>query len=174
MRRRTIAVVVLVVVLAATAVVLAGCDQIVGNAVKGAVEQQTGVKVDEKGGTVSIQGKDGQSVTVGGTQDGKLSEGFPTEFPQYPGATVKSSAKVTTAEGSMFTAEWTTTDPVDTIIKSYEEKLKAAGYEVTSSASSTTGGGVVSFKNAKQEGAVTVSTASSGGTTIAAVITVKP
>jgi hypothetical protein len=173
MRMRMIAV-VLAIALAATAVVLAGCDQIIGNAVKGAVEQQTGVKVDEKGGTVSVQGKDGESMTIGGTQDGKLSEGFPTEFPQYTGATVKTSAKVTTGQGSMYTAEWTTTDSVDTVLKSYEEKLKAAGYEIVSSASGAGGGGVVTFKNATQEGAVTVSTGSGGGTTIAAVITVKP
>ena len=174
MRTRMIAV-VLALALVATAVVLSGCDQIIGNAVKGAVEKQTGVKVDEKGGTISVQGKDGESMTIGGTESGKLSEGFPTEFPQYPGATVKTSAKVTTGAGSMFTAEWTTTDSVDTVLKSYEEKLKTAGYEIVSSASSAEGGGVITFKTTNQEGAVTVSKSGSGSdTTIAAVITVKP
>jgi hypothetical protein len=172
MRKRMIAVAI-VLALAATMLVLAGCDQIIGNAVKGAVEKQTGVKVDKNGNTISVQGKDGESVTIGGTQEGKLSEGFPTEFPQYAGATVKSSAKVTTGAGSMYTAEWKTTDPVSTVLTGYEEKLKAAGYTIVSSASSAEGGGVITFKNANQEGAVTVSSAS-GSTTIAAVITVKP
>jgi hypothetical protein len=171
MRTRMIAA-VLVLSMAATAVVLTGCGQIVGNAVKGAVEQQTGVKVDEKGGTISVQGKDGTSMTVGGTQQGKLSEGFPTEFPQYAGATVKSSAKVSTAQGSVYTAEWTTTDPMSAVLKAYEEQLKTAGYEIVSSASSAEGGGVVTFKTATQQGAVTVSSGS-GSTTIAAIITVK-
>jgi hypothetical protein len=172
MRTRMITL-MLVLAMAASAVVLSGCDQLIGNAVKGAVEQQTGVKVDEKGGTISVQGKDGTSMTVGGTQQGKLSEGFPTEFPQYAGATVKSSAKVSTAQGSVYTAEWTTTDAMDVVLKTYEEQLKTAGYEIVSSASSAGSGGVITFKTTNQEGAVTVSSGT-GGTTIGAVITVKP
>ena len=125
MRVRVTAI-LLALALVAAAVALAGCDQIIGNAVKGAVQQGTGVKIDKNGNQVTVQGSNGESVTVGGSQ-GTLSEGFPTEFPQYTGATLKSSAKVSTPAGTVYTAEWTTADSPDVVMKDLRDQAQGRG-----------------------------------------------
>ncbi len=173
MRSRTIMVMFAGVLLVASAA-LAGCDQIVGNAVKGAVEKSTGVSVNQQKGQITVQGQNGTSVTVGSSQT-QVPEGFPTEFPQYPGAVVKNGTKVVNGQGGIYTVTWTTTDPLSTVVASYKDKLKAAQYQILNEAQATgegKSGAVLNFKSATQEGVVTV-TSESGETKIVAVVTVK-
>jgi hypothetical protein len=67
------------IVVAILALLVSGCAQ----AAQTAVEQTTGVKVDQKGDTVTVKGKDGESLT--------FSSDLPAEFKDFP---VPSSFKV--------------------------------------------------------------------------------
>ncbi len=172
--RWRITAIILVCILVAATVALTGCDQLIGNAVKGVVQKSAGVSVNETSGSVTVQGQNGKSVTVGGAE-GKVPDGFPTEFPQPAGATVKSGAQMTSPQGGVYTVVWETTDSTDQVLSSLKTSLPAAGYTIVSQASgsgSNGTGGVITFKNATQQGAVTVSD-QNGKTQISTVITVK-
>lgn len=136
--RSRIVVIGLVVVLAAGVLLTTGCQQLVGNAIKGAVEKQTGVKVDQSNGQVTVQGSNGESVTVGGAE-GKLPEGFPADFPVWAGAKVKTGGKVANPTGTIYSVVWTSTDPLTKVSSEYTDAIKAAGFTVKNEVENTTG-----------------------------------
>ena len=176
MRRRILTVILAAALGLATVAMLAGCGQIIGNVVKGAAEKATGVSVNEQNGATTITGKNGQ-VQIG-TEKNKLADGFPAEFPIWPGATITSSSKVTGPQGGTYTAELTTSDSVDTVLKGYKDKLTSAGYKIQSQASGSSGngaGGIITFQGGSTTsggGALTVAQ-KDGSTVISVILNVK-
>jgi len=67
----------------ALAFTLVGCQSIAEKATEAAIEDATGVKVDQDDDSVTITGEDGSSITAG--QGGELPEGFPEDAPVYDG-----------------------------------------------------------------------------------------
>lgn len=109
---------------------LTGCgvtDRLAEKAAEKAVEKATGVKVEDKGDTVTVTTKDGDQVTLSG-QEGKLPEGFP--LPLIKGATVGSGSKITTNNKVGFTAEITYTGTHKDTADFYEKALKDLGIKV--------------------------------------------
>ncbi len=123
--RRLLAVVAAV---ALVAVAATGCGRIAEQATKSAIEKATGTKVNEKTGEVTIQGKDGKSVTISGGETSKLPEGMP-DFPVYA-ADVKSSAKSESDGKTSFIVNMQSSDDVKTIYDWYQKELKAAGWTI--------------------------------------------
>ena len=100
---------------------VSGC----GLLVQKGVEAATGVKVDQGTGQVTVTGKNGQTAT---SQEGKIPDGLPADFPVYQG-TVKLGNKVTTPQGTTFQIVIETADGAKTIGDWYENKLKAADWK---------------------------------------------
>jgi hypothetical protein len=106
----------------ASVLATSGC----GMLIRKGVESATGVKVDEKSGSVTVNGKNGGTATM---QEGKLPDGLPAGFPVYTG-TVKLGNKVQTAEGTSFQMVIETPDDAKTVGDWYSEKLKGAGWTI--------------------------------------------
>jgi hypothetical protein len=137
----------LAVVLLVSALALSGCQAAVNSAVKSGVENATGVKTDGNG-NVTIN-KDGKEVTIGGTQEGKLPDGFPSAIPMYSPITIKSGVKASANGATMFTVTGTTTATFDDFKTFYDEKLKAAGWTVQAQGTVTNGAGAGSVNGTK-------------------------
>jgi hypothetical protein len=131
MSRRVMVVAVAIVVIAGL-VFTTGCAQIAEQAAKSAIEGATGVKVEDNG--VTVTGKDGQSVAIGG--ETKLPDGFPSEIPVYEGAAITSS--IATDKGYM--VGLTTPDSARTVLEWYKTELAAKGWEVKVPMESDVGG----------------------------------
>lgn len=121
--RRILVAALTVLVAAALTVMMSGCEAIVQNAAKGAIEGATGVKVDQNGNGITVQGKDGQSISVGG--ENKVPEGFPSDIPVYAGTI---SASMKTAKGYLVTIE--AADPSATVGDWYRTKLTDEGWKI--------------------------------------------
>lgn len=121
------------------AVAAAGCGALGGQAAKEAVERGTGVKVDEGGKKVTIKTDKGTVEAEGG--EGKLPSDFPSKFPVYQGATVKSGAKTSTPDATMFTVTWEVAGAAAQVVEFYKKALPDNGYKVESTMESagTTG-----------------------------------
>ena len=122
MRRRRVLLLSTAAVVLVALVALSGC----GMLIRKGTEAATGVKVDQNGGKVTIQGKDGGTATV---QEGKLPDGLPSDFPVYAG-TIRLGNKITNADGTAFQIVIETPDDAKTVGDWYAEKLKAAGWKV--------------------------------------------
>lgn len=116
--------------------VSAGCAQIAEKAARGAVEKATGVKVDEKKGSVTVTGKDGKSVSYSGSED-KLPDNLPADFPVYDGTPDGGSASATTDEGSTWTFNIATTDKVAQVSDWYKDELTNKGWTIETSSTAT-------------------------------------
>jgi hypothetical protein len=159
---------VLVILLA---LMLTGCQAIVENAAKGALEGATGVKVDTSGDSLTVTGQDGGTTTVGGKS---LPEGMPSDFPVYEG-TIITSGKMATAEGSNFSFSMETPDGVQTVSDWYKAEFEKAGWTVDKTFVGGDAGSETSMMVAKKgtsEANVTGG-GQEGKTTIISVLTVK-
>jgi hypothetical protein len=158
--------VVLALVLAAS-----GC----GMLVRKGVESATGVKVDEKSGAVTINGKNGGTATM---QEGKLPDGLPTGFPVYAG-TVKLGNKVQTAEGTSFQMSIETPDDAKTVGDWYSEQLKGAGWTIEARNDANANGKSIMTLSAKngdkmQTMVIAGENSDNTATTVNVTLTVKP
>ena len=109
---------------------LTGCgigEKLAEQAAEKAVEKATGIKVDNKGETVTVTNKDGEKLTLSG-QDGKLPEGFP--LPLMKGAAVGSATKMSTNDKVAYSVEITYTIPHKEVGDFYEQALKDLGIKV--------------------------------------------
>ena len=99
------------------------------NFAKKAIETKTGVTLDAQGKTMTIKdSKTGAEINVG---EGKIPEGFPKDFPLYPGAKV--SGNISGAENKAGKGFWlimTTVDSADKVIAFYEANLPKSGWIV--------------------------------------------
>ena len=128
---------VLIVVAVASLVAMTGCQNIVDNAVKGAIEKSTGVSV--QGNKVTVQGKDGSTVEVGGTQ---APDAWPKSVPVYSGE-IKASGSLKKGTETDVSMTLLTTDKAADVASFYDEKLKADGWDVTDNAEVAVGTAVM-------------------------------
>jgi hypothetical protein len=153
---------ILAIALIAT-VALSGCQMIAQKA----VENATGVKVDQSTGKTTITGKDGQSATLSGS-DNKLPDGLPADVPTYQG-TIKGSASVSTNGNQSWSFTVTTTDDVATVTSWYKTQLADKGWTIDSAAT-VNGNSVISAKNGANKLAVTA-TKGDAGTDVFTMVT---
>jgi hypothetical protein len=127
----------MVVVMVAATIAMTGCQSIVDNAVKGAVEKSTGVSV--QGDKVTVQGKDGSTVVVGGT---KAPDTWPKSVPVYTGE-IKASGSFKNGSETDVSITVLTPDKAADVASFYDDKLKADGWEVTDNAQVSAGTAVM-------------------------------
>lgn len=129
------------------------------------------------GGNVEV-GKDGEKVSfensegkVSFEEGGKLPEGFPTDFPVYPGARVVSSFTANTEGKDGMSVVWDTNDSVEAVSAFYKTNLVSNGWKVTATFEQT-GSATTSFEKEGWGGFMGITTAE-GKTTISTTIGAK-
>ena len=100
-------------------------------------------KGDETSGSLEVKTKEG----VAKFGSAAAAEGVPDWFPAYPGAKVQGNFSSQGKDGYSGGFQFATQDPVEQVVKFYEESLRQAGFKMTSSVS-------------KQDGKVTAGLAS--------------
>ncbi len=105
-----------------------GCQR----AVERAVEEATGIRVDEDGESVTITGSgdDGEEFTMEGS-GGSLPSDWPSDVPVYPGAELESSTSMRIGDSLQMIVSWKTSDDVNDVYEWYRDELPAAGWEIT-------------------------------------------
>jgi hypothetical protein len=126
---------------------MTGCGAIVEQAVKGGVESATGVKVDDSGNGITIEGKDGSSLSS--SNDGTLPEGFPEDFPVYENGTITTGIASDGPKGKGFLVGIGTDDSAGTAFDWYETQLKDKGWTIKTSMK-TDGGGLLGGEKGTQ------------------------
>lgn len=119
----------IVPILAAALLTGMGCSSLFQRGAKEAVQRGTGVRVEEDGGKVKVQTKEGTVETE--QREGKLPSGFPDKFPVYEGATVKSGAKTSSPKGTLFSVTWESSDGVSAVVDFYKKTLPENGYPIS-------------------------------------------
>lgn len=141
-------------------VALAGCSMIAQKA----VENATGVKVDQSGKNVTVTGQNGQTASVS-SEGGKLPDGLPSDVPAYSG-TIASSARIATDQGVNYTFQITTSDDAATVQSWYKDQLTSKGWKVTGTVTSGADQAMVTAtKTDKNNILVTIGKNSSDGKT---------
>ncbi|MBF4510575.1 MAG: hypothetical protein ISP10_08895 [Aeromicrobium sp.] len=115
-------------------------EEIVGGAVGG--------DVDVSDDSVTISTDEGDVTWAGG--EGKLAEGFPSDFPVYPGSTVDASSKVESGGQAQYYAGLKTSDSVAAVFDWYMEELPAKGWTVEDHMQMSTGDGDSALVSAKK------------------------
>lgn len=82
-----------------------------------------GVNIDTNNGTIDVQGKDGESASIG---NAKVPSEFPSSIPIYPGSKVVASTSG--KNNTEFTVFLTTTDSKTTVESYYQSELKKNGW----------------------------------------------
>jgi len=126
------------------------------------------VKVDESGGKATFENSEGK---VSFEEGGELPEGFPKDFPVYPGAKVVSSFTANTDGKDGMSVVWETGDSVEAVSGFYKSNLVANGWKVSATfeqGDSTT----TSFEKEGWGGFMGI-TSTEGKTTISATVGVK-
>jgi hypothetical protein len=150
---------------------LGGCSCVSNQIAKTAVQNATGVKVNEGGKSVTVTGKNGQTATLS-SQEGKLPEGLPSDVPAYSG-TIKSSAAISTDKGTNYTFTIDTNDTVSTVAGWYKDQLTAKGWTVSQTIQAGPDQAMVQAKKTPNTSIiVTVGKKSEGGTEIATIVDV--
>ncbi len=119
------------IVLALGAALIAGatgCRNIAEKAAQSAVEKATGVKVEEDGDKVTIQGEDGEMEIS--SKEGSLPSGWPDEAPLYDKAQISGSTSTKTGGQSYFTVSMTTDDPLDTVFDWWKGEFESKGWSI--------------------------------------------
>lgn len=110
--------------LLAAAAAATGCgagEKAVEKAMETAIEESTGVKVDQKNDAVTITTKDG-SMSIGG-ESNKLPEGFP--LPAFPNAKIESSMTTTENGAKHYVVSLSSKKEIKELAAYYEDALKA-------------------------------------------------
>lgn len=87
------------------------------------------VNVEDGGKKISVDSKDGE---FSYSAEGKLPEGFPVDFPIYPGAKLTNSWTADTDDGKGISVVWESKDTAETVKNFYKEKLAAGGWTIES------------------------------------------
>ncbi len=143
---------ILALVLAGALLALTGCglaEKAVEKATEKAVEKATGVSVDSKGGSVTLKGKDGETLTIDAESGGKLPEGFP--FQLYPGAKVNSSSRMTADGKASYVVEIGFKGEAAPVADFYEKAISEKGIEDMSRTESESNGTVDIFLTGDSE-----------------------
>lgn len=118
----------LAILLGLALLTLTGCglaEKAVEKATESAIEKATGISVDEKGGSVTIKGEDGKTMTIDSDTGGKLPDGFP--LPLFPGSKVTSASKMTTDGKVAFIVELSFKGDAKAVADFYEKALEGLG-----------------------------------------------
>jgi hypothetical protein len=150
----------LLVVLAA-----AGCR----TAAKQTIEQATGVKVEDDGGSVTVKTDEGEATVKSGA---KLPEGFPESVPVYEG-TIESGSSVVSGAGRTFAVVVLTEDGLDDVKDYYLKQLPVKGWKVGMTLDTGTGEGRGVMISAERDGltvTVTLEERSGEGTQVSLLV----
>lgn len=135
---RRFAVLGLIAVLTLAAVMaLTGCAKIAQKATEAAVEKTTGVKVDNTNQTITTTDKEGNKTELS-AKEGSYPDGFPSDFPQYPGGKVDSALKGTSNGQDSFTVIVKTSDAPKDVYKWYLAELEKSGWKIDQKMDGTT------------------------------------
>jgi phosphate starvation-inducible protein PhoH len=156
--------VVLATLLALALFALTGCDMIA----KKAVENATGVKVDENNKSVTITGKNGEQLSAS-SAEGKVPDGLPADVPVYSGK-IKNSAKMETGEGVNYSFAVETDDDIATVVGWYKTKLGEKQWKISSTVTTGETAMLSAEKGEKNKLVITVGKDTSTGKTQIAVI----
>lgn len=126
------------------------------------------VKVGNDGGKVTFENSEGK---VSFEEGGKLPEGFPSDFPVYPGAKVASSFTTNTEGKDGMSVVWETGDSAEKVSAFYKTSLVSNGWKVT--ATFEQDGALTSTFEKEDWGGFMGVTSAEGKTTISATIGVK-
>jgi hypothetical protein len=114
------------VLMAALALLLTGCDQVVQLATEKAVEQATGYKIAQRGDTVTITDKAGETITLGsGVPDSLRS--FPV--PQGFKTVIDKGGSFSDKQNEMAVAAWSGTGTLRSVADFYQKTMTAQGWE---------------------------------------------
>jgi hypothetical protein len=118
-------------------------------------ETQVDLDADEQGGSVTVRGEEGTMVL--GAGDAAQVPGW---VPGYPGARADAYTSVKSGAETSGSFAIHTSDSVGTVLGYYEEKLKAAGFEVERTTLETTGalGGNLAARSGNRTLNVTLAT----------------
>lgn len=134
----------LVVMVALLAVVgVAGC----GAVAEKAVEQATGVDVDQDKDSVTVTTDDGDATISSG---GKLPAGFPSDVPVYSPSEVQTSMTFEDPTGTRHTATLTTSDSVSDVMTWYADEFGQGGYKTVSTFETGDSGSIIGEKGSTQ------------------------
>jgi len=126
------------------------------------------VKVENDGKKISFDGKGGQ---FSYSAEGKLPDGFPSDFPIYPGAKLTSSWTTTGEDSKGISVVWETTDSVTQVKLFYKDKLTAGGWKIDNELAQETMQ-TISFEKDKTSGFVGLAE-SNGKLTISVTLGIK-
>jgi hypothetical protein len=197
--------VIIIAVLVGLAILGWGCNVLVGNmigfGVKKAIEAETGVTVDERGGTVTFKGEDGATAVIDESGSGTITykdetgkevtietqaEGdaktlpkdFPPSFPVMAGMQVVATYSLASSEGvKTFTIEWSTSASVEAVAEYYGRALKDSGWNVSVTTTSEEGVYLVFDRGPddaeqKDGGWLTISPGAEGGTQVSTYLVI--
>jgi hypothetical protein len=137
-----------VLVVALTALLVSGCAQVAQKA----VEQATGVQVDQKGEAFTIKGKDGESVNFSSETPAELKD-----FPIPQGFKLDSSGSMTSNGDKVSVASYKGKGALDTTVAFYQSKLPGLGWKEEGNFMTDTGG-MINYTKGDTDGlTVTVS-----------------
>lgn len=151
---------VLIIVLLVLVVVTLGT--LGGILVKRAVERGKNQLGDKK---ITYKGNEGEFSFEEG---GNLPEGFPSDFPLYPGTTLSSSWTAKGQSSNGISLIWETDDSSEKVLEFYKRELEAKGWKITSAFSAT-----YSFEKGNTSGFVGIAKGSSGRTEISLTLSLK-
>jgi len=135
--RKSATILVLVLLLTSTTGLI-GCQNVVESATKAGIEKATGVSTD--GDSVTIK-KDGEEVTISGTQEGELPDGFPADFPMFQPLTITSGVSAEANGAQQYTVTGKTDSSFADVQQFYVTELEADGWKVEKSGVVTNGAG---------------------------------
>jgi len=113
--------------------------------------KDSGLNVDGKTGSVSVQGKDGESVSVGNT---KVPQGFPSDVPIYQPSDVILAIK--TKEG--YNVTLATNDDSQKVLDFYTSKLSSNGWSKSENEFNFEAGSAQSFTKGSNQLVVLIGT----------------
>jgi hypothetical protein len=99
-------------------------------------------------GSLEIKSADG-TVKIGG---GAAAEKVPAWVPDYPGSNPQGAFSAQTKEGASGSFSFKTKDPIDKVVRYYEDGFKSTGLKVTSNVTNTNGGVSGGVLSAEDEG----------------------
>jgi hypothetical protein len=141
---------------------------------KGEGEEELTIEAqgDESTGTIKLKSREG-SLTIGGG----TAQTFPDWFPSYPGVTAQGSFSADTQEGQAGSFQFVTQDSIEKVIRFYDERLKRAGFKVTTNLvqqnTKVSVGTAVGEDEGKKRNAVINAIASDKGTEVTIMLAVK-
>ncbi|GAB4275708.1 MAG: hypothetical protein Kow0056_05570 [Coriobacteriia bacterium] len=157
----------LALLLVAAAFQVTGCRKVVEEAAENAVEQATGVEVEQDGDSVTITSEDdeGGQVTITTGEGAEVPDEFPDDFPVYDGE-ITGSSSVASPDGSMIVVTVETRDDFDTVKEFFEKAFADEGWDIVFQMSSSEGGSQgISYTLEKDERNATLTIDTSDGVT---------